>query len=335
MFRGTLSFLILILSTATAIPVSPLDLTRLTEEADLVVIAGIKEIVKTGSEETQIQGIRVPMNVFMARARASEVLKGDLGSAEFQVQFELPRLDSAPVKYRGLSVGTTRLLFLKNSSTGYEFADPTHPSVPAAIDGSADHDPIKAVIGRVAAAVASETTPVQEKIEAVIALRTSQSPVVAPSLRRALGLPDAAHDPELRAYLLAELINHGDTSALPTVQGILMGRESSFPDYLMHNLSYSLSKIRDTNAAPQLQVLLSAPRDETRRYAAEGLRNLGAAAIPGLVLALNNRDPSVRYSGVIGLADLTDNGKWRPSQDEFNANEAKYLEYWRSWAKEH
>lgn len=328
-----LLFIIGIWASGVASPISPLSLAELTTKADLVVVAVIDSVSSSGQGYIHIQGSTVPVDSFVARATISVVLKGSVPSSAIQFRFALPNSDSAPVKYKGVTQGTRRLIFLRDSELGYVFSDPFYPSAPAAPSVPADQsDPIANVIKQVAAVVESTSTSSQEKIEAIIALRTAHSQMIAPAFHVALASP-GTRGSELHGYLLAELINHGDISELPLVKDILMSKQTGFPDYLVHNLSYSLSKVRDGRAVSELSTLLSAPRVETRRYAVEGLRNLGSFAIAALVLAIGNNDEAVRYSGVIGLANATGTGEWRPSAEEFHSNQEKYLAYWRTWAR--
>ena len=335
MIRRQLLIIVTVLLNATASSVHPPDLKELTSAADSVAIVDIGSVVSVGQSQAQIQGITVPVDRFIATARVMRVLKGADTPATIQVRFILPNSNAPVVKYRAVTEGTSRLVFLKQSGGNYDFADPYYPSVPASTTdrSTSEPEPLGNVIMAVAAVVQSSGTSAQEKIEAIIALRTARSPSIIPAFRRSLGLPDAAANTELRGYLLAELVSHGDASVLSVIKGILMNPHPGFPDHIVHNLSYALSKVQDADAGPELATFLSAPKVETRRYAAEGLRNLGAQGIPALVQAVDNTDESVRYSAVIGLADATGQGDWRPSLDEFRSNQEKYLAYWRTWAR--
>jgi hypothetical protein len=59
------------------------------------------------------------------------------------------------------------------------------------------------------------------------------------------------------------------------------------------------------------------------------LRNTKAKeASKGLALALKDTDLKVRYYGVIGLAEITGEKNWRPSEEMFKKNENLYLQHW-------
>ena len=89
-------------------------------------------------------------------------------------------------------------------------------------------------------------------------------------------------------------------------------------------------------AIPILVKLLSAADVEARRAAASSLRHTQSqAALGPLATALQDGDFEVRYLAVIGLAEITGQGEWRPLREDFKDNQERYIGHWQQWAKSH
>lgn len=326
-------FVILISASIAASPVTPIDIAHLIANSDVAVVCDINTVNLEETSQKNLNGVSTPVDVFVAHTTVIAVLKGGLRQSDLSFRFTIPRGDAGH-SYKRTVPGTRRLVFLRSSVGGYDFTDPHSPSVPAS--GNTKHqssNPEINAIAQVVDVVQSKSTSIQDKLEAIIDLRTAKSEEIVPAFRTALNFPDASEHSEFRGYLLAELLNHGDISVLPLVGEILMKEQPGFPEHVVHNLSYSLSRVRDPRGVDNLAALLSASRLETRRYAAEGLRHLGSRAVPALVVALGDTDEDVRYLGVIGLADVSKVRGWRPSEEEFKYNQQKYLSFWQEWAK--
>jgi hypothetical protein len=71
-----------------------------------------------------------------------------------------------------------------------------------------------------------------------------------------------------------------------------------------------------------------------RRGVAGALRRTKSPkAVNGLSRALEDPDSEVRYWGVVGLAELTEQNDWRPSEPAFKSDESKFLSHWKEWAR--
>jgi HEAT repeat protein len=105
--------------------------------------------------------------------------------------------------------------------------------------------------------------------------------------------------------------------------------------YLLVNLSVALEGVKDPKAIPALSRLLNSRYTQTRRSAAYAIRQTGSNdSIKPLTQALYDSDRDVRYQAVMGLTEITKQYSWGPSIDRYHADEQRYLEYWRKWAKE-
>lgn len=56
-------------------------------------------------------------------------------------------------------------------------------------------------------------------------------------------------------------------------------------------------------------------------------------AVDALVIALGDNNRDVRYEAIIGLAELTGQNQWAPSMGTFEAEEQRYLDHWKEWAR--
>lgn len=71
-----------------------------------------------------------------------------------------------------------------------------------------------------------------------------------------------------------------------------------------------------------------------RRPIAAAIRSTKSqSAIHPLSSLLADADFEIRYTAVIGLAEITGQHEWGPAQDVFQANERRYLDHWKAWAK--
>lgn len=92
--------------------------------------------------------------------------------------------------------------------------------------------------------------------------------------------------------------------------------------------------VRDPEAIPELSRLLLAQDVRIRRAAASALRHTAASdATAGLVRVLSDSDSRVRYTAVIGLAEITGQYNWGPSIDLFEREGGRYLAHWKEWGR--
>ncbi len=124
-------------------------------------------------------------------------------------------------------------------------------------------------------------------------------------------------------------------SALPAAEEALLHPDTNLSPELLHNVRAGIRLgVKDEAAVPSLARILSAGDTEARRAAVEALRNTNSpSAIAALAKALEDADTDVRYVAVIGLAEITGQNEWRPGPDEFAEDDARYLRYWRDWAR--
>jgi len=310
-------------------PVRPLDLNALTESADVIVVGRVSSITQVGKTDAEVRGILKPVRILRGEMSVDTVLKGKVEASDVAFSYLLPIEES--FGYRGVPPNSYRILFLKGKPP-YTFADPFYPSLVAsagepAISGNV-FDKVVAIVGSV---LRDNHANVEQKYEAILVLRDVRTPAATQALRSALSEPV----PELRLSAAAALLFRNDLTGLRVAEENLLATNPTVSSDLLHNLTYALGRgVKDDAAIPALTRLLQSPATKVRRAAVLALVHVGSqSAIDVLVLALADRDPQIRHYAMVGLADLTNQPEWRPSQEGEHGSELRYLSYWRDWAR--
>ncbi len=149
-------------------------------------------------------------------------------------------------------------------------------------------------------------------------------------LRAAL---DTVRNFELQSDIANALLFQGDAFALKFVKQVFLSEPRlSLNGLQLLAMGNNLGRIRDPIAIRDLTDLLSAPASPVRSGAARALgQTASPQAVQPLAKALDDPDAEVRYWGVVGLAEITGQGEWRPTDSAFKSDEHKYIEHWRTW----
>jgi len=330
--------LLTVLCSAVTLAVSPcsttlvphLDLPRLTDASDLIVVGRVTTVQRDGETVVYLQGQALAASSWSAEVEVERTLKGKIAGSEVRFNFPVPR---APVGYRGADVGQFGVFFLRQAENAYQILDPYHPFLVAA--PAAPHTegtPLDQVTAEVAHVFDWPGATGQSRREAVEVLRTLDTPPATAALKTAARDPD----PGPRVLAVAALLERGDMAWLDPAASILLSHEQGVDPYLVWRLATAIeASVKDPRAIPTLVRLLHAPEVPVRRAAAAALRNTrDPAAIGPLTEALDDSDREVRYQGVIGLAEITGaDSEWSPAYGTFANNEGRYLTYWRDWTK--
>jgi hypothetical protein len=311
------------------------DLRQQTEEAEVIVVGGVVSVRETSTSEVTLAAHTLPAKVLEAKVQVDRTLKGANVPVQAVVRFALPISPAGSVGYVGIAYPDYRIFLLKRANNHFELANPYTPSLPAMPQASASpsSDVLAAVVNELASVIESPHTPEIVKLEAGFRLGSTSSTVATGVLVRQL----ATSNPTLRAGVADALLQHNYVPALAVAQELLLNPPATVPEYLLVNLSSAIGRyVRDERAIPNLRVLLGASDVHVRRAAAFALRNTGSQlAIPALATALGDDDSKVRYYAVIGLAEITGQPEWRPLEEDFHADQARYLSHWLQWAEEH
>lgn len=311
---------------ATIVP--SLDLPALAADSDLIAVGRVSAVHQKGWTTVHLTGgASVPARSMFAQLDVEKALKGQLDGRTIRFVFSFP---DVPIGYAGIRPEQFGVFFLRKSENGYAIVDPYHPFVGAVrgtpgVQGSL-LDQITAEVARV---LTSPETSAESRWEAVRALETAQTPLTTDALKT------AARDNALlpRVWAMAALLERNDTSVLATAADLLLSPNQD--RNLLGHLAYAVERVKDPKAVPILTRLLRSTDVNVRRGAAAALRNtLDKGAIGPLTKALSDSDPQVRYSGVIGLAEITGQmNEWAPAYETFLKDQQRYLTYWNNWAR--
>ncbi len=323
---------LLLSASSEAILVPGIDLPALIRDSDLIVAGRVTHTRREGPATINLQGNILEARLMAAELEVERPLKGQAGTPIVAFKFLEPH---APVGYGEVTKGDFGVFFLKKTAGGFEVLDPRHPSVVAAPGTQlVPASLLDEIIQEVAHVLDSPETSAGDRwlhLDAVLVLRS----VVTPRTTSALRAATNDKDPLPRIWAIAALLERNDLSLLPIVKEIALSPTQSIDDNLMKLLGSAVWDVKDPRAIPTLAQLVRAPNVDIRRGAAGALRNAhDPSAIGPLTQALYDTDSNVRYSGVIGLAEVTGTiGEWAPALDTFLKDEQRYVDYWGNWAK--
>ena len=329
MKRCCLSFWILFTAWSVdtdAAPVPAFSLPVLTSAADVIAIGAIGAVDDRGPSAVPTPSGTLPGRAMVAELRVDRLLKGQLATNRLTVRFAIP---DKPNGYRTLSPNSYRLVFLRQTADGFEFASPFHPStvaVPGGVfDGETPEDRVIAATAQVLSAPASSSA----KTEAIFALWGLKRASAIDGLRAALQEVDQA----VRLSAAAALLAAGDMTSWGIAEAALREPTKAEDAQLVHNLRVGIAQgVRAPAAIPRLAQLLGIGDVGTRRAIASALAEIdSAAAVSPLSRALDDLDFEVRLSAVRGLARISGQRALSPSWDAFQANEARFVSPLKAW----
>jgi hypothetical protein len=302
---------------------------ELARTADVIVLGQITSTRQVGVASLVFGAENVPSRVLTADLHVREVLKGAPATPDITVQFLLP---DDPIGYRTPPVGTSAIFFLNRTGQEYRFASPYRPFIagmPAAMpEGGALLDRL---VNYVRAAIDSTETRPDLQVEAIFALGEIPGELATQALQSASNLSN----PDLRLSAAAALLMRNDISRLQVAADVLLAPAGGQSSELRQNLLAGVSEgVRDPEAVPILARLLAGGDDRVRVAAASALgRTASPNAIAALARALDDPEIKVRYTSVVGLANIARQPDWKPNADDFRDREARYLSYWKEWTK--
>jgi HEAT repeats len=292
----------------------PLDLERLTYNADLIIIGRVNSTSKT-ARATATLGV-------------DKVVKGETDARTIDFEF-FPNRPSAYVRIQPELFG---MFFLKRNEAdgGYRILDPTYPAVIAPADAVLSKEGGLERTVNVVGQVLLTARAAEDRRVAVRVLSSALTARATELLRQAAKDSDAV----VRMQSISALLNRNDIETLAIAERTLLNPPAGTEPYLLENIAAALEGIKDPQAIPALQRLLRSSNDRTRLGVVSALRQMHVTeAVQGLVIALGDNNRDVRYEGVIGLAELTGQNQWAPAIATFASDEQKYLDHWKAWAR--
>ncbi len=293
---------------------NPLNLERLTNNADLIIIGRVSSISNAG-RATATLGI-------------DKVVKGEADARTVDFEF-FPNRPSAYVRIQPELFG---MFFLKWNEAvgGYRILDPTYPAVIAPANASLSKEGGLERTVNVVGQVLLTSRAAEDRRVAVTVLSGALTDRATELLRQ--GAKDK--DLVVRMQSISALLNRNDIEMLAIAERTLLNPPAGAEQYLLDNISGALEGIKDPRAVPALQRLLRSSNSRTRHGAVSALRQMRVMeAVEGLVIALGDNNRDVRYQGVIGLAELNGQNQWAPDIGSFESDEQKYLDHWKEWSR--
>jgi hypothetical protein len=291
----------------------PLDLERLTNNADLIIIGRVNSISNAG-HATATLGI-------------DKVVKGEADARTVDFEF----LPNRPTFVR-IQPEVFGMFFLKwnEAGGGYRILDPTYPAVIAPANAVLSKEGGLERTVNIVGQVLLTSRAAEDRRVAVRVLRGALTARATQLLRQ--GAKD--RDSVVRMQSISALLNRNDIETLAIAERTFLNPPVGTESYLLDNISAALEGIKDPQAIPALQRLLRSSNSRTRWGAASALRQMRVMeAVEGLVIALGDNNRDVRYEGVIGLAEFTGQYDWAPDTETFASDEQKYLDHWKEWAR--
>lgn len=326
----TVLFGLMLTHPVNAVPASPLNVTELYRQSDIVVVGRVQSISVQENTFIDWYGARVAGRQMRAELLPDKLIKGTRLSKYIAFQFFQP--DSF-LAFQQISQGQYGMFFLKRSASNV--ISVTSLPYPYVIAQPGSIGRAKVGLSRIAQELSlvlnSATTTIPEKMSSVLALETVEHQDANLILKDAL----QKFKGQMQIKIASVLLKQGDISALEYAVNLLLASPSMVDQNSLVELASSIEvSVYHAGSIQQLKKLLSSKDARVRRAGAQAIRSTKAqSAIDLLSSLLFDTNPETRYIAVIGLAEITGQYKWGPAQDKFLENEMKYLEYWRKWAQ--
>jgi hypothetical protein len=319
--------LVYVPATAAIIPAPDID--KLTEASTLIVL-GELVVVQQGvrTANIDVNGRTERLRVDRGTLRVDQFLRGAQPSP---LTFEI--VAHPEFGWRTPAQQTYGLFFFRLGRDGsVEFTDPfyLYIDVPKGVHGKGNTalERVINVLGEML------TLPNSHNLnqEALRYLQSSESNTAHSIFRSAM---DTITKPELTVGIAAGLLRFNDASGLRIVKQLFLNTGAlmidSFDEAI---LGAAMGHLKDPEAIPDLELLQGVPSIAIRRGVAGALRGTRSSkALNGLARGLEDTDAKVRYLAVVGLAEITGDSAFRPSEARFKADEAHFLGHWRQWAQ--
>jgi len=276
-------------------------------------------------------GEDLPGKDMTCRIEIEQALKGETPDTSVSFTFFLPDILIGAQK---VQIGPSRIFFLNHTENKWTFTTLYRTSsIGRAVQSTDLEDAMERVLASIAAVIPAPDSSTEQKLEALYELNGVYDRGVINVLHTALADPNA----KVQVSAVADLLRLDDVSVLDKAQSAFDAPPNQVPEYLLHNLAYSISVgVKTEKVVPALRALMHARFTEARRAAAQVLgRTHDFAAVVALVPGLEDPDFEVRYETVNALATITGQSEWTTNLSSYRRDETSYLKYWRGWVKEH
>lgn len=322
-----------------AYPVPGRSTKSLVSQADLIVMGKVERVEQINEGSATLQSTTYTRRDFQATIRVDETIKGEPSPSRLIFNYSTPALDSlGNVAEGGLPPNSYRIVFLKKTPTGYVFASPYYPSLPASSTPCGPDsqmnlgtDAYHKVLQRVLDVVCASSTR-EEKQLAIDTLNWDEDSSAAPLLKSALNLPEVNSNPVLRTTILSDLLKWKDLSVLPSAKNDLFQSSEHVDAYLKSNLLLAISSLNPQLSVPLLTRALTLPEPEARVGAARFLEYTNSdSALDPLLSAIDDPDREVQFAVMQSLGNLTNQHQWRPQTTGTDASWFACIKHWKEF----
>ncbi|HTS11388.1 MAG TPA: HEAT repeat domain-containing protein [Candidatus Limnocylindrales bacterium] len=314
---------------AASIPGPVLDLDALTEQSTVVAMGAVVSLQPGPDTELTDGSVTFEGRRIAVSLRVDRFLKGNLPSNEVSFYYLLPLAFRG---WRTIALNQYGIFFLtETSDASLRLTSPYYPFV-AALPGvpTSGVGPIDRVISALCGTALTPSGDDDQRLSAIRSLSRTKATSAVAKLRELTGVGPTP----VRLEAAATLLRRNDISALDLVVDALLRNPADAPAAVLQDaLAAIASNVTNPEAVPALTTLLRSDDVEVRRAGSSGLmRTRSPGAAQPLLSALADSDFEVRYYAVVGLAEIAGQPEWRPTIDQFRANEERYLQHWTGWS---
>lgn len=303
----------------------PLDLAKLTDGSDLIVVAEVSKLLDSPGQYFRDEESH-KAKLYAAEVTVREVLKGNIQPGKILVGGLLPITPTNRNQGGPLLPNTVKIIFLKKEGNWWKFSDPFFAVMVAAPVTPRPQaiKPFDKVMEQLLAALQSELLSSEEKRDVISSLRGSNDPRIVPALKAEL---EKSRDDLITYSLLSSLILRDDATALQTGKKMLETSTSRYGGLLIS----AISKLNRVDLLPVLVAGTKSPVQSVRVISASSLALSPFPEAQPYVLTLLD-DPNRRLVTQLML-DLSSRYKqpeWGPEWDDDKRWEEMH-QHWRQF----
>jgi hypothetical protein len=314
-------------------------LQKVVESSDLVVVATVQANLETNSGSAKISGSVIPTVERRANLQVCRWLKGESPTA-IDVGYTLLRPTAgwgggAPDGYGLLDTmdpNTTRLVFLRNGDSRYQFTDVVAQSIELGPDAckfpmESDDEPFHSVTATLISVLhSSASTETKERV--LQHLRVIDSAEVLPELHQFLS---TTQDQTLRIASICSILAHKDPSVLGLATQEMFSSDTPW-GYKVLLIEFVGSNIEPTRSIPILTRALKLSSPQVRTAAVRALYTTGSSlAIEPLLSVLDDPDHDVQFAVMEGLGWVTKQYDWRPHGNDIDEWWLACVHHWQQF----
>jgi hypothetical protein len=312
---------------ANAVPVPMLDLDFLVTDSTLVVTGAVISL-NAGPPQRASDGA----GTFEARPvtgtiEVKQFIKGGASTNQVQFTYLLPEEFRG---WRSVALQQYAMFFLKPENGHLRFVSSYYPyiSVAPGVAG-VGATPVDRVISVVSGTASDAQATEQQRQSAIRILAAAKEPAAATRLRELLNSGPLS----LRVATAAALLRKNDLSGMALVTQVLLQKPQNVSETVLADAVAAVRLgVSSRQAITQLEQLLASGDPDVRRASTAALiRTNALEATKPLLSELEDSDFETRYFAAVGLAQITGQPQWRPTIDQFQSGENKYLRHWKEW----